>query len=62
MHWITVFFVGALTGMIALFLFGQDPQMAIQLPDIQWTIDTTKYLFSLFAATIMFTFMFWYFA
>lgn len=62
MQWYMIFLVGALTGMIVLLLFGQDPQITVSLPEIRWTIDTTKYLFSIFVATIMMMFMFWYFA
>lgn len=62
MHWSIIFFIGALVGVFVLLLLGQDPQMAVAIPEIQWTIDVTKYLFSAFVALILFTFMFWYFS
>ncbi len=62
MNWYTVFFVGVAVGMLVLLLFGQAQHTALPVPEIRWTVDVTKYLFSLFIAVILFVGMFWYFS
>jgi hypothetical protein len=64
MQWYYVFVLGAITGTLTLlFVSGGRGAAAVSLPELYWTLDLTKYLFSLFIATIlMMMFMMWYFA
>lgn len=61
MNWIVSMAVGALFGVAMVLFLIQTGAVAVTFPDVQWTLETTKYLMSAMIATVLFLVIFVYF-